>query len=89
MGDKKRIKCFFLDEFFESVLGHFEIGESWQNLETEIMPGALPALLSGQLEPIFAGNFADNIDIAGAPPWSLQIDRASNFPIGTSMLDFQ
>src|SRR4029453_4647364 len=87
MRHEQRIERFFFDEFLEHMLRHLEVCELRQNFELELVHSALAPLLGRELKPILAGNFADDIEVAHAAPWSFQIDRADDFPVSVSMLD--
>ena len=46
------------------MLRHFEIGQLRQDFQFELVRRAFAPLLAGELEPIFAGNFPDQIVVA-------------------------
>ena len=89
MRHKQRIDRFLLDEFFEHMLRHLVVGELRQDVEFELVHRMVAPLLTGELKPIFARNFAHDIDITRSAPRPFQIDSANNFSISVSMLDLE
>src|SRR5882724_3398170 len=89
MRDKERIgRCLF-DKLFKEMLCDFEIGELRQNFQFQLVRRAFAPLFARQVEPVFSRNFAHQVMVARASPRSFQVDRASDFAIGVSMLDLE
>src|SRR4051794_9203214 len=87
MRDEKRVERFLFHELLEDLLRHLVVLHAGVNLDAEFTATAA-AFLRRVVEPLRI-DLADEIAVARAAPWALEIQSAGDVPLTVLVLDAQ